>query len=78
MLTKRIMVLSSIIFLSTTFSQQILYPIVHNGLWGYIDSSGAEIIEPQFIQAGTFSNGHAFVKKGSNAYEGFSVIDDIG
>jgi hypothetical protein len=78
MFTKWIIVLSSIIFLSTTFSQKILYPIVHNGLWGYIDSSGTEIIEPQFIQAGPFSNGHAFVKKGSNAYEGFSITDDLG
>jgi len=78
MFTKWIVVLSSIIFLSTTFSQKILYPIVHNSLWGYIDSSGTEIIEPQFLQAGQFSDGYAFVKKGSNVHEGFSIVDDFG
>jgi len=67
-----------LLFLSTTFSQKILYPIVHNGLWGYIDSSGTEIIEPQYIQAGQFSDGYAFVKKGSNTHEGFSIVDDFG
>lgn len=80
MFTKCNMVLSFILllFLSTTFSQKILYPIVHNSLWGYIDSSGTEIIAPQYIQAGPFSNGLAFVKKGLNTQEGTSIIDDIG
>jgi hypothetical protein len=67
-----------ILFTSTNFSQQILYPIVQNGLWGYIDSTGAEIIQPKFIQCGSFSEGQAFVKKGSNNYEGFVIVDDIG
>lgn len=80
MLIKRILnILFIIILLTTTnFSQNILYPITHNGLWGYIDSTGTEIIQPKFIQCGSFSEGQAFVKKGSNAYEGFSILDDIG
>ena len=80
MLVKRILNLSFILilFTSTNFSQQILYPIVQNGLWGYIDSTGTEIIQPKFIQCATFSDGHAFVKKGSNAHDGFAVVDDIG
>jgi len=34
------------------------------GVWGYADSSGKEIIEPQYIYALAFSNGIAFVCKG--------------
>lgn len=80
MLVKRILNISFIVILLTitNFSQQILYPIVQNGLWGYIDSTGTEIIQPEFIQCGPFSDGQAFVKKGSNALDGFAVVDDIG
>ena len=80
MLVKRILNISFIIILFTTtnFSQKTLYPIVQNGLWGYIDSTGTEIIPPQFIQGGPFSDGQAFVKKGSNALDGFAILDDIG
>ena len=39
-----------------------LYPIVEDGLWGYIDHSGQIIIEPQFLSAGQFSEGFASVR----------------
>lgn len=80
MIVKRILNLSFILilFTSTNFSQQILYPIFQNGLWGYIDSTGTDIIQPKFIQGNAFSEGLAFVKKGSNSYEGFAIVDDIG
>ena len=80
MLVKQILNISFIIILLTTtnFSQKNLYPIVQNGLWGYIDSTGTEIIQPKFIQCSSFSDGQAFVKKGSNALDGFAVVDDIG
>lgn len=38
-----------------------LYPICENGLYGYIDSVGNKIIEPQFLWCSTFSNGLAMV-----------------
>jgi len=65
MFTKCNMVISFILLLllSTTFSQKILYPIFQDGLWGYIDSTGTEIIQPKFIQCGPFSDCQAFVKK---------------
>ena len=36
-----------------------LYPIQENGLYGYIDSVGNRIIEPDFLWASTFHNGLA-------------------
>lgn len=36
-----------------------LYPIRENGLYGYIDSVGSRIIEPEFLWASTFHNGLA-------------------
>ena len=36
-----------------------LYPIRENGLYGYIDSVGNRIIEPQFLWVSTFNNGLA-------------------
>ncbi len=39
-----------------------LYPIIENGLWGYIDQSGKTIIVPKFRSAGQFSEGLAPVR----------------
>lgn len=36
-----------------------LYPIRENGLYGYIDSVGNRIIEPEFLWVSTFHNGLA-------------------
>ena len=36
-----------------------LYPIRENGLYGYIDSVGNRIIEPEFLWVSTFQNGLA-------------------
>lgn len=38
-----------------------LYPICENGLYGYIDSVGNKIIEPQYLWCSTFSEGRALV-----------------
>lgn len=38
-----------------------LYPIRENGLYGYIDSVGNRIIEPEFLWVSTFHNGLAMV-----------------
>lgn len=48
--------------------------VQQNGKWGYIDSTGKWIIEPQFISAQPMRNGSAKVK-GEN---GVGVIDVLG
>ena len=46
-----------------------LFPIVDNGLWGYIDQDGEIKIEPIFLQASKFSEGLAAVRlKGIYGY----------
>jgi len=52
------------IFKTTLYSQENYFPFISNGLWGFIDSSGAEVIMPEFLQAATFSDGLALVKVG--------------
>lgn len=44
-----------------------LYPIEENGKWGYIDSSGKTVIEPQFKTAHEFLEGFAFVETNSGS-----------
>jgi len=39
-----------------------LYPIPSHGKYGYIDRSGKVVVEPQFIAAGDFHEGRAWVK----------------
>ena len=56
-----------IIFLLTVlnlsaFGQDNLYPIIKASLWGYIDNTGKEVINPQFKSAGQFSEGLAAVR----------------
>ena len=49
--------------------------------WGYIDTDGNQVIEPQFQEARSFSNGLAAVKKsgywGYIDSEGNMVIENI-
>ena len=39
----------------------ILYPICKEGLFGYIDSSGHEVVKPRYLYASDFKNGMALV-----------------
>ena len=41
-------------------------PIKEDGLWGFVNDNGEIIIEPQFLDAQTFSNGFAAVKNTLN------------
>src|SRR5262245_31411285 len=43
----------------STNSSPRLRPIQQNGKWGYIDSSGKIVIQPQFVWAEEFSEGLA-------------------
>jgi hypothetical protein len=51
-----------------------LYPIIENGLWGYIDKTGKEIIEPKFRSAGQFSEGLAPIRLNGT----YGYIDKTG
>ena len=51
-----------------------LYPVVEEGRWGYIDSSGRKVIEPQFYSAGDFSEGLAPVR----LHGTYGFIDEAG
>jgi hypothetical protein len=47
---------------STDKQAKELYPIIENGLWGFIDKSGKVKIEPKFRSSGQFSEGLAPVR----------------
>lgn len=62
---------------NTTLSQdnyKPLFRIYENGLYGYIDSTGAVVISPKYKGAGEFSEGLAPVRE--NGYYGY--IDETG
>lgn len=47
----------------TSFADNQLAAVYKNGSWGYVDRSGAWVIQPQFSQAEPYSMGLAAVKK---------------
>ncbi len=51
-----------------------LYPIIENGLWGYIDSSGKQIIKPKFKSVSLFEENLAAVRLNGN----YGYIDVTG
>ena len=53
----------------------ILHPFEHDGLWGYKDSLGNIIIQPQFAAAHKFSEGLAFVSREIHCAEFRGYID---
>ena len=50
------------------------YPVFQDGQWGYINASGAVVIEPQFDAASPFSDGLARVTKDGT----YAFIDSTG
>jgi len=75
---KKIIILLAIFnYLNFSLSQENhtpLFKIYENGLYGYIDSTGAVIIPPKYKGAGEFSEGLAPVRE--NGYYGY--IDETG
>lgn len=52
-----------------------------NGLFGFINTKGEMVIEPQYERATDFYNGYASVvapKKGKNGYDSYQLIDKEG
>lgn len=62
--TIHVLLFSLICFNQYLFGQdkRVLFPIVHNELWGYINCKGAVVIKPQYKVAGQFSEGLAPVR----------------
>jgi hypothetical protein len=55
-----------------------LYPVSVDGKWGYIDSTGALKIQPQFDGGGPFSEGLAAVGVNENGVTKCGYIDETG
>ena len=47
-------------------ASETLHPVLLNGKWGYINTSGNMVIEPNFDEARAFSDGYAAVRQGTN------------
>ena len=45
--------------------QESLHPVLLNGEWGYINTSGEMVINPSFDEAREFSDGYAAVRRGT-------------
>ena len=58
----------------TLAADQILYPILRNGKWGYMNREGKVVIQPSFDDALTFSEGMAAVQVGGK----WGYIDETG
>lgn len=47
-------------------TEEALHPVLLNGKWGYINTSGGIVIEPNFDEARAFSDGFAAVRQGTS------------
>src|SRR5687768_7201858 len=45
-----------------SFSQEVLYPFIENGKYGYINKTGKVVIDAQYESGNSFSEGLACVK----------------
>lgn len=57
-----------------TYFSQALFPYRSEGLWGYLDSTGKIVIEPQFEMCGFFTEGLAYAQVG----DALGYIDESG
>ena len=69
---KTVLLLLSVVFLFLACTQQketkeegVLYPVVENGKYGFMDKTGKLIIQAQFDNAYTFKEGLAGVNIGA-------------
>src|ERR1039457_3602977 len=54
--------------MSVCTAATILYPVVVNGRWGFVNKSGETVINPQFDRAEGFADGLAPVRMGRWGY----------
>lgn len=69
--------LCCLLLYNTAFAKEkdsILFSIVSDGKWGYIDRNGTEVIPPVFLSAGNFSEGLAPARLNGN----YGYIDASG
>lgn len=69
-----ILVLAPWIVQGQLVNQQLLFPVIQNGKWGYIDQTGKIVIPPQFDKASIFSDGYASIAVGGK----WGCIDEKG
>lgn len=61
-------IITLLIFLSANLcAQETVYPIQENGLWGFIDASGAVVIRPQFRWEQAFPPENGFILTQNNS-----------
>ena len=58
----------------STTSETVFFPVVQDGMWGFIDVSGQVVIQPQFERAWPFSEERALVQSGDR----YGFIDPTG
>lgn len=65
---------------SSSVAQQTLnrFPVAQDGQWGYIDSTGTLVIEPQFYGARRYSGGRAPVLVDGFVFGKWGFIDESG
>ncbi len=57
-----LVLLMSLANIAVAKDTDMLYPIIKNKLWGYINSSGKVIVEPKYKYASAFADGRGVVK----------------
>lgn len=74
--------LSIALLLIAIFGVQVgataLYPIVENGKWGYIDSSGTEMLSPRYDHCYAFTNGYGMTLSNAGAHAKYGFVDSDG
>ncbi len=58
--------------------EAMLFPFESNGRWGYMNAQGEVIVEPEYVEADTFSDGLALVRKSPGADGQYGYIDQNG
>ncbi len=71
---KNFFILLSLFLVTQSVTAQNLYPYKKDGLWGYIDTTGKEVIAPSYKMAGFFFQGLAYAQIGN----AIGFIDETG
>lgn len=58
--------------------ESVLHPFESNGLWGYMDQEGNQVVPPTYYEANEFSEGLALVKANSGENGQYGFIDETG
>lgn len=59
-------------------NESVLYPFESNGLWGYRDQAGNEVVPPIYFEANEFCEGLGLVKASSGQDGKYGFVDNSG